>query len=433
MRNIAQLEADLRTKTAALKEKFEGTMRAAQAHVVKPATADAPAITGREFTDEEKASLQAQMDECKAIDTQLQRARGDSAMGEAIDRMLAGQGTAVTGGSNHPARRESRSIGAQLVQDPAFRAFIAAGGHRKTVWQSPTVEGFLMATTLTSDPASGGALILPDNRPGLVPLLFARPVVADLVAPGSTTSNLVQYMKEKTFTNAADTVLEGADKPESTLIFEMASAAVRKIAHWIPVTEEMLDDAAQTQSVVDARLQLGIALTEEDQLLNGSGVAPDLLGFNKLPGLAPTVSVTTGVGAVSAMDAIFMQISAIATTAFLMPDGFVMNPADWMPIVLSKDNTGRYLGAGPFASAQAPSLWGITGVVTPAQTAGLGLVGAFRQASQIFRRSGVSIEASNSHADFFIKNLVAIRGEERLALAVYREGAFGKVDFVAGP
>jgi len=127
-----------------------------------------------------------------------------------------------------------------------------------------------------------------------------------------------------------------------------------------------------------------------------------------------------------------MQMSAIATTAFLMPDGFVINPADWMPIVLSKDNTGRYIGAGPFAAAQGPTLWGISGVVTPAQAAGLALVGAFRQASQLFRRNGVSIEASNSHADFFIKNLVAIRGEERLALAVYREGAFGQVDLTAG-
>jgi HK97 family phage major capsid protein len=60
-------------------------------------------------------------------------------------------------------------------------------------------------------------------------------------------------------------------------------------------------------------------------------------------------------------------------------------------------------------------------------TAGTALVGAFKTAAQIFRKGGVRVEASNSHADFFVKNLVAIRAEERLALAVYRPAAFGEV------
>jgi HK97 family phage major capsid protein len=218
-------------------------------------------------------------------------------------------------------------------------------------------------------------------------------------------------------------VLEGGIKPESTLVFEAATSPVRKIAHWIPVTEEMLDDYAQTQSVVDERLRIGLALAEEDQLLNGSGIAPDLLGFNNLTGLAPDVPQ----GADTPIDAVLKQMMAIATTSYLMPDGFVMNPADWQPVILLKDSTGRYIGSGPFTTAQSPMLWGITGVVTPSQAAGIALIGAFRQAAQLFRKNGVSVEASNSHADFFIKNLVAIRAEERLALAVYREGAFGQV------
>jgi hypothetical protein len=43
----------------------------------------------------------------------------------------------------------------------------------------------------------------------------------------------------------------------------------------------------------------------------------------------------------------------------------------------------------------------------------------------VFANGGLRVEASNSHQDFFIKNLVAIRAEERLALAVYRPAAFG--------
>ena len=56
----------------------------------------------------------------------------------------------------------------------------------------------LRAATLTSDPASGGALIVPDYQPGLVALPTRRTVVADLIAPGTTSGNLISYMKEKT-------------------------------------------------------------------------------------------------------------------------------------------------------------------------------------------------------------------------------------------
>ena len=58
---------------------------------------------------------------------------------------------------------------------------------------------------------------------------------------------------------------------------------------------------------------------------------------------------------------------------------------------------------------------------------------AFGQAAQVFRKGGIRVEASNSHSDFFIKNLVAIRAEERLALAVYRPGAFGEVTGLGVP
>jgi HK97 family phage major capsid protein len=110
-------------------------------------------------------------------------------------------------------------------------------------------------------------------------------------------------MKETTFTNAAAAVLEAGTKPESTLVFAAATSAVQKIAHWIPVTEEMLEDYAQTRSIIDARLRLGLDLTEEDQLLNGSGVAPNLLGLMNLPGL----TAAQAAGADSNVDAIFKR------------------------------------------------------------------------------------------------------------------------------
>ncbi len=69
-------------------------------------------------------------------------------------------------------------------------------------------------------------------------------------------------------------------------------------------------------------------------------------------------------------------------------------------------------------------LWNKPVILSDAIGAGTALVGNFGAAAAIARRGGVTVEASNSHQDYFEKNLVKIRAEERLALCVYRPAAF---------
>jgi HK97 family phage major capsid protein len=423
--HLAQLETDLKAKSAAAKELLEKTMRACADHVVAAATATTPEVKGRVMTAEEKAAVQTILDEAKGIKARIDGATNDAAMMAEINRLTAG--LTNTPANDRLAQRVLKSLGQQFVENPAYQAFIKSQAHRSDhAWASPAVEGEwgpLQATTLSEAAGSGGPLVLPDYQPGVLPLLFKRLVVADLIAPGTTESNLISYMKETTFTNAAATVAEGGPKPESTLVFAAATSAVQKIAHWIPVTEEMLEDFAQTKSIIDARLRLGLDLVEEDQLLNGDGTPPNLRGLMNLAGL----TAAQARGADTNADAIFKQMTTIATTVFVMPDGFVINPANWMTIQLTKNAAGNYLGNGPWAPASPPTLWGIPGAVTPSIVANTAFVGAFRSCAQVFRRGGVRVESSNSHASFFTSNLVAVRAEERLALAAYRDAAFGKV------
>jgi HK97 family phage major capsid protein len=341
-----------------------------------------------------------------------------------IDRLTAGMAAAQpTPHMPQQQRGAHRTMGQQFVADSRVAEFLRAGGHRSRQFTSPAVDVPMHATTLDTTAGSGGPLIVPDYLPGILPLLFRRLVVADLIAPGTTDSNLISFMKEKTFTNAAAAVAQGIAKPESTLVFEAATAAVKKIAHWIPVTTEMLDDFAQTTSIIDARLRLGIDLAEEDELLNGSGIGEHQLGLNSLPGLTAALAR----GADSNIDALMKQITTIALATLISPDGIIMNPANWMTIQLTKNAAGNYLGSGPWSAPQTAVIWGLPVATTPAEPANTALVGAFRTAAQFFRKGGVRVEASNSHADFFITNKVAILGEERGALVVYREAAFGKV------
>jgi HK97 family phage major capsid protein len=106
----------------------------------------------------------------------------------------------------------------------------------------------------------------------------------------------------------------------------------------------------------------------------------------------------------------------------------VLNPVDWAAIELTKDSQGRYVFANPTGLA-GPVLWGKPVVESLAMTANLFLVGAFRMAAQIFDREDANVLISTEDQDNFVKNMVTILAEERLALAVYRPQALIKGNF----
>ncbi len=413
--NIAQLERDLAAKKAEASALFAKTGIDAQ-----NAKNDKGEPAPRERTKDERDAVQALIDQANAIQARIDGAKGDDRMRDEIEKISAG--LKVDNAAQSAVAVERRSLGQQFVASDAYKVAQKFASMKASNWKSDMVE--LNATTLETSNTSGGDLIVTDYRPGITPLLFKRLVVADLLAKGTTDSNSITYMKETTFTNAAAAVAEGGVKPESTLVFDQVSDLVQKIAHWLPVTDEMLEDVAQIRSYIDARLRLGLDITEEDELLNGSGTAPHLTGLLNRSGLT---TATTRSGSVTNADAIFTAMMAVFNASFVMPTGIVLNPANWQTTQLSKDGNGQYYGSGPFAGPQAPTLWGQPVVVTPSIVANTGFVGAFSSAAQVFRKGGIRVEASNSHSDFFIRNLTAIRAEERLALAVYRPAAFSKV------
>lgn len=386
----------------------------------------------REMTPEERAAIEQISSDGLALDAKIARAKSDEELAARLEDLSTGaaqrandgrQGLVRTG----PPSPRMLSLGEQFTQHEGYEFFRSRQHRSSSGWRSPMMEltdPARQATTITSDPASGGTLIVPQYLPGIIPLLQRPLVAADLFAAGTTTTNAIIYMLEKTFTNAAASVLEGAAKPESALIFESVTEVVRKLATWIPVSEEMLEDVAQITSFINARLSLGVQLAEDQMLLNGDGVAPNLLGIEKRAGLAPAWVRTDPQ---NNADAILIQIMNIYSTSFIMPDGVIMNPVNWTGTVLMKTTTGEYITAGPFSPIQSPMLWGLPVAITPAQVADSAFVGAFKSCAQIFRHGGIRVEASNSHQDFFTRNLVAIRAEERLALAVYRPQAFGAV------
>jgi HK97 family phage major capsid protein len=380
----------------------------------------------RELSAEERAQVDAQLAKARDLRAQLTRAQDVAALQDELKAFIAdntkdgsGNGGAAPASTALAVRRGS--LGAQIVASDLFE-FVRAGHARGGAWTSPSVD--LMAATLTEDPASGGKLLVPTYAPGIYGLPFAPPTVIDLIAQGTTDAASIVYMIEKTATNAAAPVAEGQPKPESALTFDSVTDAVKKIATWLPISEEMLADAAQIESYVNNRLSQFVALALENQIINGDGLGPNLLGITNRPGLAP--DVVRGTTELNAM-AIYRQIVEIMATAMLMPDGVVMSPRAWGSTVSAQNAQGVFYGPGMFAGIPSPSLWGLPVALSTNLAQAEALVGAFKQGAQLWRRSAITVQASNSHADYFIRNLVAIRAEQRAALAVYRPGAFGLV------
>ena len=268
---------------------------------------------------------------------------------------------------------------------------------------------------------------LEDRQAGVRPSPQEERTVADLMLQGTTSAQKVTYYEETTFTNSAAEVAEAGLKPESALDFTLREDDVRKIATWVPVTDEMMEDVPAFESYLRGRLAFMVRQREELQLLQGNGTSPNILGLYNRSG----VQTVTGYG-LSTIDSILKAITEVQKDAFAEPTALVVHPNDWFEIRTSKDTTGNYLLGPATLDPDQARPWGLRVRVTTNAIENTGLVGAFNQA-QIFRRSGISIAISTEHSDYFIYNKVAVRAEERLALAVYRPSAFCKVEaIVAG-
>jgi HK97 family phage major capsid protein len=310
-----------------------------------------------------------------------------------------------------------RTPGSVFVNDERVKEFCSSRTRGR-------VRVDMAAITTAGVGATRDVLVPVDRQQGILTLPDRRLTVRDLLTPGRTGSNAIQYVRETGFTNNAAVVSEGALKPESDVDFELITTPVTTIAHWMVASKQILEDAPALESHIDGRLRYGLAYAEENELLNGDGTGVHLDGL--IPN-ATAYSAPFSYSSPTMIDTI--RLAILQSELALFPaTGVVMNPIDWTHIELTKDSQGRYI----FAQVQGlatKTLWGRSIVDTPAMTVDKYLVGAFKLGAQIFDREDANVEVSTEDSDNFRKNLITLRGEERLALAIYRPEAFIYGDF----
>lgn len=300
---------------------------------------------------------------------------------------------------------------------------------------------------------SAGAFVSTDVT-GILELLGRRTLtLRDLISIRQTGSDTVEFVQQtaqptaaapvaEATTAAAPTVVNtegtpniavvtpapgGGYKPEGAITFVKVTATVKTIAEWIPATKRGIADAAQLRGIIDDELLADLKQTEEDQILNGDGTGENLSGILNTSGIQTQAYSATVSGLDPLLETTRRARTKVRTVGRAVATAYLLNPADWEKIELARLAKNP---ANEGSGVTIPTLHGLPVIESEGITAGVGLVGDFRKAV-LWDREQASVSITDSHADFFIRNLVAILAEERVAFGVTRPKAFVEIDLTA--
>jgi len=304
-----------------------------------------------------------------------------------------------------------KSLGREVASHADVKSYIE-GGCKGTI-------GFSVKA-VTSASGSAGALIVPDRQLDVTPLTRMTMRVRDLLTPGRTDGNAIEYAFQTARTNNAAGVAETTLKPESDYTWDVDTAPVRTIAHWTPISRQAMDDIPQMESLIDGELRYGLDDKEDAELLMGDGTGQHLEGlYTRATPYSQPAGIT--ISSPTIIDQLRLAILQVELADYA-PDAQILHPTAWAGIELQKDDHGRYLFANPQGIA-GPVLWGRPVVSTKRIGAGNFLVGNFKLAGQIFDRMDTEVRISDQDRDNFVKNMLTVRAEKRLALVIRRAQA----------
>lgn len=239
-------------------------------------------------------------------------------------------------------------------------------------------------------------------------------VVRDLFGSENISGSTLVYLVEGAIEGAPAVTAEGDPKPQVHFADPTPkTVSLAKVACFIRESDEYINDYPFLASAINGRLMYELGLVEQGKLIT------DLSG---------TSGIQTGslpaTGAADVADAILQAAMDVQNGSGYAADAIVINPADWYALRVAKDGDDRYYGGGFFGAQSVDNLWGIPVCVTSSIAQGSVMVGAFKTCASVVQNGGVSVEATNTNKDDFEKNLMTIRAEERLALAVRRPAGF---------
>lgn len=407
----------------------------------------------RDLNDEERGAVTASFAKVEDVKKRLETAKSDAKIRSAVRDLGTGFDFEPDNGSKARVNQNGlivpdgrKSLGQLYVESSEYRELLSSvpGGQftkQHRVASRPTgftrlvpKRGSKALVTGGSD-TSAGALVQNDYVGLQVGAdIFQRPLmIRDLITPGTTESDTVEYVRVTGFTNNAGVVAEATTtangtKPESGLATAKVTTPVKTIAHWIPATKRALSDAAQIRTLIDNFLEYGLEEELEDQIVSGDGTGENFEGLSTVSGTQSQAWDT------DLLTTTRKAKTKVRTVGRSVPNAYLLNPLDVETMDLLQDNEGRFYRGGPVGTfagngGVAP-LWDLPVIESEAVPQGTGWVGDFRKAI-LWDREQSAITMSDSHANFFIQNLVAILAEMRAAFGVIQPSAFVEIDLTA--
>src|SRR5215467_2224290 len=261
-------------------------------------------------------------------------------------------------------------------------------------------------------------------------MLPMRPLgIRNIITVGRTSSDVVSWVEQTGRTNNAapwpepGSVAAATSKPESDLAFTPRTTPVVTIATYIPATRNSLSDVPQLEGIIRDELTGMVEDELEEQIINGDGTG------NNMRGILGTANLTPGPWDTDLLTTTRKARTLVRTVGRAVATAYVLNPMDWEALDLTTDATDRYYFGGPMELG-TPRLWGLPVVESEFIPQGVGLVGDMR-VCKLYDREQAAIYMTDSHSDWFTKNLLAILAELRAAFAVRRPAAIVDMDLTA--
>lgn len=374
-----------------LKERLEAAMK-------KMAEIKAAVEKGEKKADE----LNEAITEVKALEAEVKAA-------EEAEALIKSLGTKDVPNENETKKAKARTLGDNFVE------FVKKMKFGKSF--NLVAPVYVKANTDTQTSPSGAVDFATTYDKNVVEAARVPLAVRDLFGAENISGSTLVYLVEGAMEGAPAVTAEGAAKPQIHFADPTPkTVSLAKIACFIRESDEYINDYPFLASAINGRLMYELALVEQNKLVT------DLIGTSGIQ--SDSTSWTAASTATAIADLILDAAMDVQAGSGFNADAIMINPADWYSLRVAKDGENRYYGGGFFGAQSVDNLWGIPVCVTPAIAAGKIMVGAFKTCASVVQNGGIGVEATNTNKDDFEKNLMTIRAEERLALAVRRPAGF---------
>lgn len=239
--------------------------------------------------------------------------------------------------------------------------------------------------------------------------------VLNYVTVGQAFSEIIKWIEEDTETGTALFIDECVSKPDVSKTWKRNEAAVKKVAAYTQVCDEVLKYLDWAEQEISLFLTKVVYKAIQEQIINGNGVGQNLNGMTNQASAFVAGSLAASVPFANEADAIAAMATQVNCLGFTANYAF-MNCTDIFKLKQGlKATDGQYLNA----------LTGVTIVDCPYIAAGSVLVGDFSVSNVRFFED-INVEMGLNGEDFRL-NAISMRGEAYLAHYIPSNGVNGLI------